>query len=563
MLRLLVLSAFAYNEYEPLPELENERKTLAKTFEPIDSLPRGVLSYKDDLKFDFTQLVDAIRNYRERLYIFHFSGHANGTALKMTDGKAYSEGLSKLLGRADNLKLVFLNACATKGHVKTLLDAGVPVIIATSAQVEDKIARIFSKCFYEEFVEKKRSFNEAFSAALAVIQAAKKDIDIAHYRDIDDSYALNPQEPAWGVYFHPKYQEQEIYNWYLEDIKPFKQVEVMKNPYIVGSPIKEKNEFHGRKKYLDRYVNIQSHLICIFGIRRIGKTSLLFQLETAYEHNQTYKIALFLNLLGVRSTQEITRVFERAIKQANKKHKTILKDFKGIESNATFLETLQQWSEFCVQNQMESLILIDEAENLARLKVAELSQIKQLLLSRSCPLSMIITGSRKIRELGPKHRPFYKDFEQTYLSTFYEDEARDVLSQNQKVQVSLENLQKILHYSGRHPYFLQYIADELFENGRLIDLDDKPGCIALNEDFRLIFEDEFNRLSEVEQKILHALAFETFVKFEDIKSDLNLRTQQLDTLLYELEKLSFIRSQNRAYALGNIFWEKYLGILRE
>ena len=49
---------------------------------------------------------------------------------------------------APSLKLVFLNACATKAQVRFFHQAGVPAVIATPNKVLDKDAFNFSDIFY-------------------------------------------------------------------------------------------------------------------------------------------------------------------------------------------------------------------------------------------------------------------------------------------------------------------------------------------------------------------------------------------------------------------------------
>ena len=70
----------------------------------------------------------------DRLVVFHYGGHANGTLLQLEDGAESAVGLARLLGQMRSLKLVFLNGCATQGHAALLRDAGVPAVIATSVR---------------------------------------------------------------------------------------------------------------------------------------------------------------------------------------------------------------------------------------------------------------------------------------------------------------------------------------------------------------------------------------------------------------------------------------------
>ena len=72
-------------------------------------------------------------DYRNRIAIFHYCGHAiiYTLLLESRSGKAedaHASGLAGLLGQQTGLRLVFLNGCATQQQAYGLLDAGVPAV---------------------------------------------------------------------------------------------------------------------------------------------------------------------------------------------------------------------------------------------------------------------------------------------------------------------------------------------------------------------------------------------------------------------------------------------------
>ncbi len=68
----------------------------------------------------------------------------------------------------------------------------------------------------------------------------------------------------------------------------------LKNPYVVGRQLQGKREFFGRQDTLDRIKkdldNFTTNTLVLFGQRRIGKTSILGQLE------QTLPVANYLSI---------------------------------------------------------------------------------------------------------------------------------------------------------------------------------------------------------------------------------------------------------------------------
>ena len=128
----------------------------------------------DDIFANFTR-------FRDRIVIFHYGGHASGTQLKLEDRDANSSGLAKLMGQQENLKLVFLNGCSTKGQVDELLNAGVKALIATSVPINDEKAVVFAKQFYESLADDatiEEAFNEAVSRLETEGYTSAKDINI-------------------------------------------------------------------------------------------------------------------------------------------------------------------------------------------------------------------------------------------------------------------------------------------------------------------------------------------------------------------------------------------------
>jgi len=92
----------------------------------------------------------------KRPHIVHFSGHGGGRFLEFDDGQLEDpqavdvsfEHLARVLGATDQPPLVLvLNACDTLDGAEELL-AAVPVVIATTTEISDQAASLFSTVFY-------------------------------------------------------------------------------------------------------------------------------------------------------------------------------------------------------------------------------------------------------------------------------------------------------------------------------------------------------------------------------------------------------------------------------
>jgi DNA replication protein DnaC len=137
---------------QPL-NLPDEERRVRQTLEAAPGLcefvPRSNCT-ADDI---FKVLQDA--RYRNRIAIFHFSGHANSfqLLLETRDGEAAAAdagGLASFLAAQRGLRLVFLNGCSTRQQAQGLLDANknLAAVVATSRAIDDRVAIEFSERFY-------------------------------------------------------------------------------------------------------------------------------------------------------------------------------------------------------------------------------------------------------------------------------------------------------------------------------------------------------------------------------------------------------------------------------
>lgn len=105
---------------------------------------------------------------------FHFAGHAGGLGLVIKnengqDRQIKGENLAEFLRLQSSLKFVFLNACATREEAEAIANCGIPFVIATSKAIDDKVASLFARDFYES-LKSCRKIPQAFQMAVAKIK---------------------------------------------------------------------------------------------------------------------------------------------------------------------------------------------------------------------------------------------------------------------------------------------------------------------------------------------------------------------------------------------------------
>ena len=164
----LAILTFANDRSQPdriLDQLEAERTALLDLFR-ANGRVEGWASGSST-----QNLINTLNREHGRIIVFHFGGHGNGTELAFEArlgvvSPLASQNLAQLLGQETkyHLKLVFLNACATRKQVETLWAQGIPAVIATTRAINDAQARDFAQQFYQALLQG-RTMGEAFQQA--------------------------------------------------------------------------------------------------------------------------------------------------------------------------------------------------------------------------------------------------------------------------------------------------------------------------------------------------------------------------------------------------------------
>lgn len=196
--------AFANSQSSPLPNLSREDDTVYSML--VNRYLKGHFIIHRDSFTSIEKINKHLGQYNNQISIFHYSGHADGEGLHLDDEKANALGVALQLGacaKDGNLKIVVLNGCSTGPQVKDLLEAGVPVVIATSAPVGDASATEFSIRFYRNLSEKRMTIEDAFEDALGPALTASKS---PFSREKIARGQLKPflpteEESLWGLFY--------------------------------------------------------------------------------------------------------------------------------------------------------------------------------------------------------------------------------------------------------------------------------------------------------------------------------------------------------------------------
>ena len=215
--------AYANNQAAPLPSLQREDTEIYRSLSPR-AWKQHFYVHREPYA-TIKDISEYLVMYRNQVSIFLFSGHAGRDNIMLSDQEGRSEGLVQLLAQCPQLKLVILNGCSTRGQVQALWDAGIPIVIATSAPVEDEKAANFSIRFFQTLAQH-GTYSEAFEFAVGETMLGT---DLTIHRDFEFFGDLQKEEGVWGIFCQEKNKEDlqlklpaaSEYNFAVpEDYKP-------------------------------------------------------------------------------------------------------------------------------------------------------------------------------------------------------------------------------------------------------------------------------------------------------------------------------------------------------
>lgn len=244
----IIFLTFANDPDAHLALLKEESRRLYGALEELDRKEYLKLIREESAQVD--DIFATFNKNKDRIAIFHYAGHAEGTKLHLEAGTGSADGLAQLMGQQNNLQLVFLNGCSSKGQVQGLLEAGVPAVIATSVPIEDRKATEFAQHFYEALANR-RTIGQAFAIAEAYLRtrySRSVEVSTRSASWVGASAAAATDALPWGLYVNDDRRER-ILNWKLPYFRP------------VGLP-RDMIQYIGKSFTANRYIVLALDEMC-------------------------------------------------------------------------------------------------------------------------------------------------------------------------------------------------------------------------------------------------------------------------------------------------------------
>ena len=341
-------------------------------------------------------------------------------------------------------------------------------------------------------------------------------------------------------------------------------------PYVVGQWVRGER-FYGRQAHLQEILEGSRESLWLLGTRRIGKTSLLRQLEwIASSSPDLGYLPLFWDLQGAEDPAELHLSFHDALLDSEQRWSDLGIEVSNLDPKDLFASLTRLRRQIRTAGR-RLLLLCDEVEELIKLHRADASLLSKLRRSMQSGGEMRVVLASTIRlwalaEQRVDTSPFLLGFSPPlYLSSLEDEEARSLVAQEHlnlelRPDLTEPELSRICEDCANHPYLLQLVSKRYLESG---DLELAFEEVLSDEMVTHFFAVDFEMLSAAEKEILIALHRDHELQL-DTSTENPADTHSLKASLLRLEELGFLRRPApKTYTLAGRFFRYWLAHLPE
>jgi len=337
------------------------------------------------------------------------------------------------------------------------------------------------------------------------------------------------------------------------------------NPYVVGQWVRG-DKFYGRTHLIEEILDGPRNSIWVLGTRRIGKTSLLKQLEHLTSSDDRGYLPLFWDFQGADNPAELALTFSDALLDAEDRLEAIGLEISDIEGNDLFASMGALRRKLRAQGR-SLLLLCDEVEellNLHRQDPALLRKLRRAMQSQEGVRSVLMSSVRlcQLAEQREDTSPFLHGFSPPlYIHGLTDDEALSLARQDQAPPESDPGIgageaAEICRRCDNHPYLIQLIGKRLLELG---DLEETCAQVTSDRMINYFFSVDFDMLSATEKTVLRLISEQGSATDDSLHAVMQAETADRADALQRLENLGFIgRDKDQSYVLPSFFFSRWL-----
>ncbi len=337
------------------------------------------------------------------------------------------------------------------------------------------------------------------------------------------------------------------------------------NPFVVGQWVRGE-EFYGRGDLIDEILEGPRNGIWLLGTRRVGKTSLLKQLEHLTEGRDSGYFPLFWDFQGAENLAELSADFDDALLEVEDRLGELGIALDQVRGRDLFAG-LSKLRRKLRAKRRKLLLLCDEVEELIRLKDKEpalLRKLRHALLSAEGIRSVLASSIRlwALAEQKEDTSPFLHGFlPPLYIQRLTAAEARALIRQDQlpapaRPGFDAPTVEAVRRRCDHHPQLIQLLARRCLELGGL-----EAACedVAADATVGHLFAVDFDTLTGAEQRILRSVSECGPEASSELGSRLAISSATLGGSLQRLESLGLLsRDEQGRYAVLGRFFRRWL-----
>jgi hypothetical protein len=348
----------------------------------------------------------------------------------------------------------------------------------------------------------------------------------------------------------------------------------MHNPYVVGGYVTGRRHY-GRHGLIDYLLRGPDDAAWVIGNRRMGKTSLLRQIEfltsiqpardQASPGNGLY-MPVFWDMQGCETGTDLARELSYAFEDAGDRLSEWGLDVSSLKQ-ADVTDLLRAARRAAQRAECKVLLLVDEAEaliNVGRHDIQELQRLRKAFQAGQ-GLRVIMTSTKALTKLNDLSRdwptsPFLFGFGLRNLWELDWRSAEALTRQTQSdtpVHASDEVVAAICEHTNRHPYLMQVLCQRLWQEDNTLRPPTEAD-LAVDEMLAGFCMVDFRHLAPTERKILLAVSERGLIPEAELYTIIDQSETNVRAFVYGLIKLGYLRQVYGQFAVGNQFLSAWL-----
>lgn len=332
------------------------------------------------------------------------------------------------------------------------------------------------------------------------------------------------------------------------------------NPYRIGLPVTG-DQFYNRGDILEQLCRFDEKAYFLNGVRRIGKSSILLQMEELIRQKNGYT-PIYCTLQSHRTTQNMGRELARKIRNRIKDNN--LTNTVEFDQPQAFEEIIEKWVDYCRNNSLKSFLLIDEGEQLHSLEQNSIESLSRIFNESSDVLKIIIAGTRTFYKFKGDRNDLIQltqRFISRYVGHVSLEDTKNIINQSNVYNTEIasqDQVELIYNYCGGHPYLIQFVCDELFNPHTFkLNLGSEREMLPSDQLYNF-FEDDYSYLDDSQKKILNILSLSNEINYEKLFGEIKESKDEMEKALDELINLGFVKNTENHLKIGYLFLSKWI-----